>query len=144
MTRHPILAAAMAAAVLSTAPADEYAVRITRVYDGDTPHGDISRSVEYRMPGHRVRVTETWLDEPIRLAGTAAPELKLPAGKVSRDWLAAWLRPGTEGVLTTDRKGTEKYGRPFGRLRVDGKDVGAAVIAAGHAKPWDGKGGQPR
>jgi micrococcal nuclease len=67
---------------------------------------------------------------PVRLQGVDAPELKTQAGKSARRWMVNYLR-GQE--VNCDLTGERTYDRYVGVCYVDGQDIGAAVIAAGHA-----------
>jgi endonuclease YncB( thermonuclease family) len=131
------------AGLFADARGEDYAVCITGVHDGDTPRGDVEKLIEFTFLGRRMAVQQIERNALIRLDGVASPELSTAAGKLSRDWLASWLVPGTLAVLHTGKKEREKFGRPFGRLTVDGKDVSREVIRAGMGVPWNGKGKQP-
>lgn len=101
----------------------------------------------------RVRADLGWriqLDTLVRLDGIDAPELKLPAGTVARDYLAAVIPVGS--VVTVVSKQLlgqrEKYGRVLADVLVDkGRgellDVAKDMVSTGHAKPWSGKGEKP-
>lgn len=93
----------------------EYRVVLLRVIDGDT--------VEV---GLIVPVT-------LRLAGVDAPELRTPAGRQARDWLARHLEGGS---LSIQLEGRDKYGRCLGDLVRDGQSVRRALLEAGHARPY--------
>ena len=67
---------------------------------------------------------------PVRLQGVDAPELNLAAGKDARRWMVSFLRGKT---VECDLTGEKTYDRYVGVCYADGTDVGAAVIAAGHA-----------
>lgn len=106
---------------------------VTGVHDGDTLSVDIDLG------------QEIWIrSRPVRLAGIAARELRLPGGKEARDHLAALLPVGT--VVRVDSQGWDKYGGRIDGSIVrlpDGMDVSAAMVADGYAVDWDGKGAQP-
>ncbi|MEQ5872598.1 thermonuclease family protein [Sagittula sp. NFXS13] len=67
---------------------------------------------------------------PVRLNGVDAPELKTRAGQNAKRWLVGYLRGRT---ITCDLNGDRSYDRWVGVCYADGQDIGAAVIAAGHA-----------
>lgn len=67
---------------------------------------------------------------PVRLQGVDAPELKTRSGKAAKRWMVNYLR-GQE--VNCDLTGERTYDRYVGVCYVDGQDIGAAVIAAGHA-----------
>ena len=126
--------AALVAACLLATPAfaetlaGPYVADILRVIDGDTFHAKV----------------HVWLgleqNVKIRLRGIDAPELhgRCPgepeAAAASRDYLAALL--GGDSVQLTDI-GVDKYGgRVDAAVRLpNGQDVGAAMLASGHARP---------
>lgn len=67
---------------------------------------------------------------PVRLNGVDAPELGTRAGQNARRWMVNFLRgKAIECQLNGDRT----YDRFVGVCFADGQDIGAAVIAAGHA-----------
>lgn len=100
---------------------------IVDVVDGDT----VDVCIDY---GFRLRQ-----DHRVRLAGIDAPEISAagPAGEAARDWLRARLPVGTAVELVTD-KAREKYGRYLATIYVDTANVNAELVAAGHARPYDG------
>jgi endonuclease YncB( thermonuclease family) len=67
----------------------------------------------------------------IRLRGVAAPELRDPLGPESREALRQ-LVAGRTVACTPD--GTRTYGRIVAVCTVDGRDLGAALVAAGLAR----------
>lgn len=82
----------------------------------------------------------------VRLAGIDAPELRgkcegeKAAARAARDALAALLAAGEPRICPL---GWEKYGRVLATVTVEGADggpvdVAAALIAQGHARPYDG------
>ena len=108
--------------------------RLQRVVDGDT-----------------VRVTALiWVDQTVdvsvRLDGVDAPEIFRPKcdgekalGLAARDFAEKFFREGTVRLRQV-RKG-KFAGRVIARVeRSDGADLGAALIAAGLATPYHGKG----
>ncbi|SLN29520.1 thermonuclease family protein [Ruegeria meonggei] len=67
---------------------------------------------------------------PVRLNGVDAPELGTRSGRNAKRWMVNYLRGKT---VTCDLNGERTYDRWVGVCYADGQDVGAAVIAAGHA-----------
>ncbi|WP_349538330.1 thermonuclease family protein [Sagittula sp. NFXS13] len=67
---------------------------------------------------------------PVRLNGVDAPELRTAAGKNAKRWVVNYLR-GRE--VSCELNGERSYDRWIGVCYADGQDIGAAVIAAGHA-----------
>ncbi len=119
-----------------------YRARLALVHDGDTIFLQIDLGFEV---GVRVDV---------RVLGINAPELATPAGKVAQQAALAWLMGAASGdwplviaSYKTDRPiGPDKYGGRWDALiyRVsDGQELGAALIAAGQAAPWNGQGVKP-
>lgn len=115
------------------APASgSYVAEVTRVIDGDT--------VEARVA--------VWMGQEVvtkvRLRGIDAPEIRGACGPerekalAARDSLAGLLG---KGQVTLSEIGPDKYfGRVVARLRsADGRDAGAALLAAGLARPYDGR-----
>lgn len=72
----------------------------------------------------------------VRLRDIDAPELRGCAGAAAlaaRDALDA-LTAGHP--LTLIARGADRWGRTVGAVEADGRDLGAALVAAGHARPW--------
>lgn len=67
---------------------------------------------------------------PVRLNGVDAPELKTKPGQDAKQWMVAYL---SGKPVSCDLNGERTYDRWVGVCYADGQDVGAAVIAAGHA-----------
>ncbi|MCO6385344.1 thermonuclease family protein [Oceanicola sp. 502str15] len=67
---------------------------------------------------------------PVRLNGVDAPELGTRAGRDARRWMVNFLA-GRE--VDCELNGERTHDRWVGVCFVDGKDIGAALIAAGHA-----------
>jgi len=67
---------------------------------------------------------------PVRFQGVDAPELKTRAGKDAKRWTVNYLR-GKK--VSCDLTGERSYDRYIGVCYANGQDIGAAVIAAGHA-----------
>ena len=66
----------------------------------------------------------------VRLNGVDGPELGTRAGQDAKRWMAGYLRGKTvECYLNGDKT----YNRWVGVCYVDGTDIGAAAIQAGHA-----------
>ncbi len=67
---------------------------------------------------------------PVRLNGVDAPELGTRSGQDAKRWMVNYLRGKS---ISCDLSGERTYDRWVGVCFADGEDVGAAVIAAGHA-----------
>ena len=79
-----------------------------------------------------------------RLVGLDAPEIfhaRCPAerdrGILAAARLIALLAEG--GVRVVDVEGREKWGRRLARLEGRGRDLAGALVAEGHARPYDGR-----
>ena len=68
---------------------------------------------------------------PIRLQGVDGPELGTSSGRDAKRWMVNHLQTGT--TLRCDLTGERTYDRYVGVCYLDGEDIGAAAIAAGHA-----------
>jgi endonuclease YncB( thermonuclease family) len=95
--------------------AEVYFAQVTRVSDGDTvwvkPEGDAAT-------------------RKLRLQGLDAPEICQTGGLPARDALATLVMNERVQVSV---KYQDDYGRGLARLSVNGQDVGAKLVAAGHA-----------
>jgi micrococcal nuclease len=104
----------------------EYKAHVDSVYDGDTVTATI-------YLGFFVTVTEKF-----RLLGINTPELRKgdnrEAGAAARDYLKNLIL-GKDVIMQTE-KSQEKYGRWLCRIMLDGVDVNAEMIKAGHATPF--------
>ena len=67
---------------------------------------------------------------PVRLNGVDAPELGTRAGQDARRWMVNYLSGKT---IECDLNGERTHDRWVGICYANGQDIGAAVIAAGHA-----------
>lgn len=67
---------------------------------------------------------------PVRLQGVDAPELDTGAGKGARRWMVNYLAGKS---IECRLNGKRTHDRHVGVCYADGVDIGAAVIAAGHA-----------
>lgn len=87
--------------------------------------------------------------ERVRFAGIAAPEMPSRA-KCSREArLAVESRAHLQRLIREAKSVTlhrppgernrDRYGRLLRDVRADGHDLGRAMMAAGHARPWTGR-----
>ncbi len=67
---------------------------------------------------------------PVRLNGVDAPELGTRSGQDAKRWMVNFLRGK---AIECKLNGERTYDRYVGVCYADGQDIGAAVIAAGHA-----------
>ena len=108
-----------------------YTATVVRVVDGDTVEVEVAL-----WPGLVQRIS-------LRLEGVNTPEKRgAPlcekiAASQAEAFTRRFLRLGQSVVVSGVRLG--KYaGRVLGRLAVDGKDLGTALVAAGLARPYAG------
>jgi micrococcal nuclease len=101
--------------------------RVVQVIDGDT--------VELHCPDEGfLRVRITGFDTPELFSPGCASEA---AAAVSAQWHLRRTLWGAER-LEVRFKGEDRYGRRLAELRVDGVSVADRMIAAGHARPYQG------
>jgi len=108
-----------------------YPARVLRVTDGDTVHVAVDI-----WPGF------TWTGA-VRLTGVDTPELRgsPPCERALAEAAAAFTRRFLSEARTIKVSGIGlgKYaGRVLGSIQADGRDLAAALLAAGHARPYDG------
>ncbi|WP_233421997.1 thermonuclease family protein [Ruegeria profundi] len=82
--------------------------------------------------GLQVRDADTIVVDgtPVRLNGVDAPELGTRSGQNAKRWMVNFLRGKN---IECELNGERTYDRWVGVCYADGQDIGAAVIAAGHA-----------
>jgi endonuclease YncB( thermonuclease family) len=135
---------------------------IDEVIDGDTvrvsldlgPH--CGRRVKALELGWHVRIDRDGhirMESLVRIDGINAPEHGTPAGDAATAYAKTLLQPGDQVQVVSKKLlgSTEKYGRTLADLsfrpRIEQRpvlgDFATAMIAAGHAKPWDGTGTRP-
>ncbi len=109
------LAAVVGVFGASLACAEVFFAPVTAVPDGDT----------------------LWVQSPagaaprkLRLQGLDAPEICQAGGVAARDALRALV---AQKVVRVDVRYADDYGRGLAHVQVDGADVGAALVLAGHA-----------
>lgn len=103
---------------------------LLRVIDGDT-------------------IVVAWLvgPESLRISGINAPEKRDAAGPAATRYMADML--GTPAILDKgpflriELRGRGKYGRLLGDIQTEKGWASQRMIAAGHAKPWNGEGKRP-
>lgn len=105
-----------------------YRAQVLRVVDGDTLHARVTV-----WPGH---VVET----RVRLAGVDAPELRgrCRAEKAQAISARRALMAQIDGrdVVLVHVRADKYFGRVVAEVQADGRNVGAALVAAGHARPY--------
>jgi endonuclease YncB( thermonuclease family) len=108
-----------------------YTGTVEVVHDGDTVHAKLDVGFDLTVYTR------------IRILGINAPELATPAGKTAAEYARTLLHPGDTIRVTSH--GWDKYGgRIDGDITLpDDRDYATLMVAAGHAKPWDGVGIKP-
>ena len=112
-----------------------YPAKVLRVIDGDTVLVELTLRTGFMPPGK--------FDVRVRLAGVDTPEprgkspCEREAARAATAFAKAWLaRDGALEVLITGR---DKYAdRVDGRIRRGEEDLAQALLAAGHARVYDG------
>ncbi|MCM8557777.1 thermonuclease family protein [Sphingomicrobium sediminis] len=84
--------------------------------------------------------------ERYRISGIDAPEIGAPEcpaertkGFAARDELERLFNAGPFRFIPDARRERDQYGRYLGRVVRDGRDLGAAMIEAGHARRYQGR-----
>jgi micrococcal nuclease len=103
---------------------------VDSVHDGDTVN--VTLDIGFDLTIHT----------RVRVFGINTPELSSDAGKAAREFAKSLLQPGDKVSVVS--KGWDKFGgRIDGIITKEGLDFAKQLLAAGHAKPWDGKGQKP-
>jgi endonuclease YncB( thermonuclease family) len=98
-----------------------------RVIDGDT--------VEVRTTGEVIRLPN--IDTP-ETGGRAQCAAERSAGDAATRAATQFIASANSITINrTDRQ--DRYGRTIGFVLIDGRDLGEAMIADGHARPWRGR-----
>ena len=114
-------------------PFGPYRAMVVRVIDGDTVEVDVML-----WPGLIQRIK-------LRLAGVNTPEKRgrgvslceKVAAKRATDFTRRFVRHVAQVIVSEVRLG--KYaGRALGKISVNGRDLGEALLAAGLARPYSG------
>ena len=129
-----------------------YKATVANIHDGDTirldvlllrrtlasrPNTDLGFNIHSTAKG----IVLEW--QAVRLYGCNAPEIATTDGKAALTFLGSLVKVGDTVSLLSH--GWDKYGgRILGSVTLaDGTDLVSAMIASGHAKPWDGQGVKP-
>ena len=112
-----------------------YDASVIEVLDGDT----IRVSVDLGF--------HVFMRVDVRVAGINAPEKNTPAGVAAKEHASKLLPVGAGIVLDTEKpEASDKYGRWLAQVTFGGptpSNFGFVMVAAGHAKVWDGHGLKP-
>jgi endonuclease YncB( thermonuclease family) len=121
--------------VFTTAKAEP--VTVLRVIDGDTLI--IGELCSPLLPGSLLRIRVRGIDTPESRRPPAKCASEAAAGKAATLHARTLVKPGD--VVRLSRPGPDKYAcRIVADVRLaSGRDFGAAMIAAGHARAYDGK-----
>lgn len=107
--------------IASAAPAHAETGYVRYVTDGDT----------FRLTtGERIRIAN--IDAPEIHARQAKCRLEIERGEAATKRARALL----DGKAVTIERVGRSYNRTVARVRVDGRDLGEALIASGAARPW--------
>ena len=131
-----------AAAVLALAvslpaaplPAADYAWPVVRVIDGDTVKVDAGADLPPELAALSVRLRG--VDTPEK-GGRAKCEAARQAGEPATAFAAAMIA-GAGSVLVRDPAWGKWGGRVIADLVLDGVSLSAALLAAGHGRPYSG------
>lgn len=107
--------------IACSAPAAAETGQVRYVTDGDT----------FRLEsGERIRIAN--IDAPEIHARQAKCRLEIERGEAASKRTRALL----DGKAVTFERVGRSYNRTVARVRVDGRDLGATLIAMGAARPW--------
>jgi micrococcal nuclease len=119
-------------------PQYEYDAKVMRVVDGDTVDVEIDLGFDLTI------------QQRVRVFGINCPEIhstdrdEKTRGESAAAFTRQFLPEGSPVVLRTHKAGNEKFGRFLAEIHTQGgRDLGKALIAAGHALVWDGQGAKP-
>jgi endonuclease YncB( thermonuclease family) len=110
-----------------------YPAMLLDFHDGDTAHLNLDLGFGFILSAYN---TDARPVISCRVFGINAPELSTDAGKAALAYAQQLCPPGTKVTVTSH--GWDKYGGRFdGDIALpDGRDFGAAMIAAGQAVPY--------
>ncbi|MBL8808111.1 MAG: thermonuclease family protein [Rhodospirillales bacterium] len=121
-----LVLAALGAFAVASGPSETFAARACSAVDGDT----------IRCGSERIRISNIDTPELGSHARCAAEaELAERAKRFTADRLAA----GPVEIARDTARPRDRYGRTLATVRVQGSDLGEALVAAGLARRWDGR-----
>ena len=107
-----------------------YRATLLRVIDADTVRLRVDLGCDVRV------------DLTCRLEGIDAPETGTPEGSAATSFATDWLHRAPMLTVTTVKDRRERYGRYLVRVLADPSPTAPCLnddlIAAGHARPYDG------
>ena len=111
----------------------DYAWPIVRIVDGDTLKADAGADMpsELAMLSVRIRGIDT-----AERGGRAKCDSKRARGQAATAFTAALLEGGA--VVIRDPEWGKWGGRVVADVLIDGRSLAAALLEAGHARPYDG------
>ena len=133
--RFPAAAIVLAASLLAAPlPAADYSWPVVRVVDGDTVKVDASADLPSELASLSVRLRG--VDTPEK-GGRAKCEAERQAGRAATAFTEAAVA-GAGNVLVRDPAWGKWGGRVVADLILDGMPLSAALLDAGHGRPYDG------
>lgn len=136
MSRRALFAAV---AIPLSAVDASFGTAVTRVVDADTLDLVLARDSVILESTVRHEVATR-----VRLVGIDAYEKRTDKGKEATAFVVEWV---SHGALTFSAHSVtrprDSFGRALGTLSKDGESLQDALVAAGLAVPWDGRGGSP-
>lgn len=109
-----------------------YQATVNKVVDGDTL--DLQVDLGFGV----------FTRQRVRLLGVNAAEHGTDEGDKATVFVKAWVAEhGPEFTVRTHRDQKEKFGRYLAVVLSGAEELGQALIDAGLAVPWDGKGARP-
>lgn len=126
-----------------------YSAVVLDIIDGDTAKFAVRLTKARRKPadlGFHVRFEDGYITvhESMRFLGINAAEHGTAAGDAATAYLRELLPLGLVVLVKTVKNDQqEKYGRFLATVMAQGTNINQAMVDAGHAKPWDGKGVRP-
>lgn len=99
----------------------EYNATVTKVVDADTLHVVVDLGMDI------------FTKKTIRLAQIDAAERNTQEGMAAKAFVESLLPMGKQVLLRTIKDKREKYGRYLAVVIVDGANLNAALVTAGHA-----------
>lgn len=125
------------AAQAATGTGGETRANVAKVYWSDGDSGRLSDGTRFRL--HAIDAPETG---SMKQRGGAKCESERALGYEAKATVLDLTRGKT--LTVTKDYGLDRYKRLVLDLSVDGKDLAAALVRAGHHKPWDYDGGDPK
>ena len=111
-----------------------YQATVEHVVDGDTVRVHIP---SFPAPFNPIAVRVDHINTPEKRK--PAPDCEIAMGLKASEFASAVMPDGQKITVIYDDSRSDKYGRLLARIVLpDGRDYGSSLIAAGHAKPYEG------